>query len=127
MGSSDSKTRWSAKHAVSDSETLSAPEAMGLRLTNHAKDRMVGRRLSTTAVSATLDYGRTLHLRGAEIHFLGRREVRKHYRLGVDLSHLEGLMVVCSNEGVILTVYRNKQTPNLRERTPRRRKRREHY
>jgi hypothetical protein len=100
---------------------------MGLRLTNHARDRMVGRRLSATAVSATLDYGRTLHIRGAEVHFLGRREVRKYYRLGVDLSHLEGLLVVCSNDGVILTVYRNKQSPNLRERTPRRRMRRELY
>lgn len=71
-----------------------------------------------------LCYGRLTHTRGAIIHVIGRKEVERYSRDGLDLSEAEGVHVVCSYEDAILTVYRNRDLRGLRPRS--RRTRRHH-
>lgn len=97
---------------------------MGRMLTPHASERMTTRGLSPTAVAAAVAYGRVIHTRGADIHVIGRKEVETLERDGIDLSRYEGVQVVCSPEGAVLTVYRNRDFRGLRPRYGRRRWRR---
>jgi hypothetical protein len=90
-------------------------------LTKHAWERMSARSVSAEAVETALDHGRIVRIRGAEIHAVGRKEVEKLYRDGIDISRFEGVQVVCSPEGTILTVYKNRDFSGLRPRRCRRR------
>lgn len=104
--------------AITVSETLQ--QRLGTMLTRHAAERMSTRRLPAAAVTAVITYGRTVRTRGAEILAIGRREVEMYEREGIDLSRYEGVQVVCSREGVVLTVYRNRDFRGLRPRAGRR-------
>jgi hypothetical protein len=86
-------------------------------LTNHGQVRMNSRRISTEAVLAVLSFGREVHVRGAVLYAIGRNEVERSKKMGVDLSAHEGLHVVCTKDGAILTVYRNRSLSDLRPRS----------
>lgn len=104
-------------------KTSAAPKegrCFPLPLTKHAQARMHQRRLSDEAVSVVMIYGRLSRVRGAEIYAVGRKEV-EHYRSeGVDLRSFQGVQVVCSTGGAILTAYRNNDFTGLRSRGGRR-------
>jgi hypothetical protein len=89
----------------------SAPSRAGVRVTAHAWQRMSARGISPAAIDAALAWGRVGHELGhATSHFLGRREVERAARLGEDLSHLEGLVVLVAADGAtILTTFRNRE------------------
>lgn len=94
----------------------------GCTMTNHAWDRMTARGLSQRAVDAVLMFGRMVYARGAEIHAIGKKEVARYARTGVDLRPYEGLQVVCvPNDGIIVTVYRNRDFRSLSQSKPHRR------
>lgn len=95
-----------------------------LALTSHALARMYARRFSQGAIRAALQHGREVHGRGAVIFAIGRKEVMRARRSGIDLTGCEGIHVVCSREGTIMTVYRNH---DLRDLRPRKRSRSYHY
>ena len=84
--------------------------------THHARKRMTARRISETALSAVLEYGRIVYVRGAKIYVIGRKEVRAFLRKGIELADFEGIHVVCSPEGPIMTTYRNRDFRGLRPR-----------
>jgi hypothetical protein len=88
----------------------------GYELTRHAWERMCGRGFSTAAIGLVLDYGRAMHTRGATIYVVGRKEVERHRRDGLDLSSVEGVQVVCANDDAVITVYRNRDLRGLRPR-----------
>ena len=91
-------------------------------VTYHAQVRMDSRRISEEAVTAVLTYGRAVYARGAKIFALGRREVQRFAREGIDLSGYSGIQVVCSPDGsLVYTVFRNH---NFRILRPRRRRNR---
>lgn len=77
-------------------------------MTAHARYRMQSRAIPDDAIEATLTYGRRVITRGAEVCAIGRKEVVKFARLGVDLSRFEGVQVVLSGDGAVITVYRNR-------------------
>lgn len=91
-------------------------------LTRHACERMSGRGLSPSAVRLALNYGRTAHIRGATIYAVGRKEVERFRQDGIELSLVEGVQVVCTDSGSILTVYRNRDLRGLRPRSRRARR-----
>ncbi len=91
-------------------------EGLSTVLTKHAAERMHARRVPTSWVLTVLSFGREVHLRGAVIYAIGRNEVEKAKLQGIDLRRHEGLHVVCSREGTILTVYRNRALDDLRPR-----------
>lgn len=91
-------------------------------ITQHAWTRMSGRSLNFQTVDAVLNYGRVVHVRGAAIHVIGKKEVEKLARFGVDLGGCEGVQVVCTPDGsAVLTVYRNSDFRGLKSRGAKRR------
>lgn len=89
----------------------------------HAWERMSGRGLSPDAIRRVIDFGRVAHVRGATIYAVGRKEVERFARDGIDLSDVEGIQVVCSECGVIMTAYRNHDFRGLRSNRRRGRRR----
>lgn len=83
-------------------------------LTRHAWERMGCRGLSPDKVRRVVNYGRVAHVRGATIYAVGRKEVERFALDGVDLHDVEGIQVVCSDSGNIMTVYRNRNFRGLR-------------
>lgn len=95
----------------------------GYSLTQHGWERMSGRGLSPAAIRLVLNYGRAAHIRGATIYVIGRKEVERYGQDGIELSSAEGVQVVCTDSGSILTVYRNRDLRGLRPRSRRARRR----
>jgi len=96
----------------------------GFSLTRHAWDRMSGRSISPTALGQVLQFGRVAYVRGARFFALGRKEIARAAARGIDLQMLDGIVAVCTAEGVIKTVYRNKNFRVLRAGGPKSRPRR---
>ena len=97
----------------------------GVRLSDHARIRMAQRGLREEAVLAAIDYGRKIRNRGAWFHVIGRRDVARARRIGVDLSEHEGVHVLLGEDGSIITAYRNKNLdtrPHSRHRRNRARR-----
>lgn len=93
-----------------------------LNLTHHARIRMNARRISPEAVSMVLQYGREVRTRGVLVYVIGRREITEARKEDLDLSALEGIQVLCSEDGDIITTYRNRDLSSLRTSShPRRR------
>lgn len=86
----------------------------GFRLTAHARQRMRARGISERALLAALSYGRMAHVRGADVYAIGRKEVHRYRRDGLDLSAFDGVQVVCTPDGSILTAYRGHRLKGLR-------------
>ena len=91
------------------------PPTLGsFSLTKHAVERMVTRSISRTAIEAALEFGRCVEIRGAQIFAIGRKEVERFRRDGVDLGEFEGTQVVVTDSGAVMTVYRNSDFKSLR-------------
>ena len=91
-------------------------------LTHHARARMCGRRMSADVVLGVIAYGRIAHVRGATIYAVGRKEVSQFSEASTDLEDMEGVHVVCSRDGAVMTVYRNHDFRGLRPRSRGRRR-----
>ncbi|MCK5689776.1 DUF4258 domain-containing protein, partial [Myxococcota bacterium] len=83
-------------------------------LSKHAKVRIDARGFTLAAVEAVLKFGRLVYVRGAAIFAIGRKEVIRFAKDGIKLGHLEGIQVVCSEDGLVLTAYRNNDFRGLR-------------
>lgn len=94
------------------------------KLSAHARDRMSARRVSLLDLELVLSHGRMRYLRGARIFALGRKEVLNHRAERRALQRLEGLQIVTSLDGTIMTVYKNRDFRTLRPGRWRRRVRR---
>lgn len=95
-------------------ELVAARGWMLAGVTNHARQRVNDRRLPWDAVECAMAYGRALYARGAVIFAIGRKEVVRHLQRRVDLRAYEGVEVVCSHDGAIITAYRNRNLHDLR-------------
>lgn len=94
------------------------PPIDGHRVTDHALCRMHERRVNAQHVAFALEHGRTVWCRGARLQVVGRREIRRAERRGVDVPpRAEGVQVVCAADAdTILTVYRNRDLRGCRGR-----------
>ncbi len=82
-----------------------------MHLSRHAAQRARSRGLSRRDLGLVLLYGRSCYVRGAEIRFVGRRETRRNTAVP-RLLKVEGVHVVCStDDGAVITVYRNHNAP----------------
>lgn len=86
----------------------------GFALTRHAWERMSGRGFSPEMIRKVLEFGREKHVRGASIYAVGRKEITEYEKKGFDLKGLDGLQVVCGEDGSIITAYRNKDFRGLK-------------
>jgi hypothetical protein len=90
-----------------------APHILGgFSLTKHALSRMSTREISRPAIEAALKFGRCVDIRGAQIFAIGRRKVARFRREGIELSWFEGMQVVVTDGGAVVTVSEQRlQTP----------------
>lgn len=86
----------------------------GTRLTYHATARKSHRGIPSEVIESVVEFGRVVYTRGAMIHAIGRKEVERYRQEDIDLSDCEGVQVVCSTDGAVLTVYRNHNFHGLR-------------
>lgn len=108
---------YNAKGSKSSPQWLAEgmPDLSDFHITKHALNRADGRRIPVHAVSVVLAYGRRVWTRGAQVFALGRREVHRASLQGLDLVPYEGIQVVCTPSGSILTAYRNRDFTSLRK------------
>lgn len=77
-------------------------------LTYHATIRMQQRGIRHDAVQAAIAYGRRIHAKGLTFCVLGRKEVLREAERGRDLRDFEGLHVLMSHDGAVVTAYCNR-------------------
>lgn len=107
-----------------DTQSRPVSDGRAVRLTYHAWQRTGSRRISDVALAAVLTYGRVAYTRGAKVFALGRREVHRFARHGIDLADHEGIQVVCTPDGsTVLTTYRDRDFRRLRPHRRRQRRR----
>ncbi len=87
--------------------------------TSHARARMSSRAVGADEIDMVMAFGRAVHTRGAVIYVMGHREVAWCRRRGISPDRCEGLHVVSSRDGAIITVYRNRDLSGLREKSRR--------
>ncbi|GAB4244287.1 MAG: hypothetical protein OHK0028_22610 [Deltaproteobacteria bacterium] len=92
-----------------------------ITLTEHARVRLNSRRIPAEAVEMALLFGREVHAKGATFYAIGRREVDRFEESGIDLKGYEGIQVICAEDHVVVTAYRNRDFSNLRLRRPKKR------
>jgi hypothetical protein len=83
-------------------------------MTHHAAARMTHRGIRTEVIELVMDYGRMVFTRGAVVFAIGRKEIERYLKDGIDLSICDGVHIVCSIDGAVLTVYRNRSFRGLR-------------
>jgi Domain of unknown function (DUF4258) len=96
---------------------------VSVSITKHANKRMQQRHISDLAIAIVLEYGRDVLVRGAWICVIGKKEIERSRRHGIDLSAYAGVHVVLSEEGgSVMTVYRNGDFRRLRAKSRRQRR-----
>jgi hypothetical protein len=87
-----------------------------ITFTDHARIRISARRIPQKAVAMALLFGREMRMKGATFYAIGRKEVERFKKTGVELTCYEGIQVVCAEDDVVVTAYRNKDFTGLRPR-----------
>ena len=87
------------------------------QVSQHADMRGAQRNISHRYMELVLEYGRCLRASNAKHHFFGEREVERFLEtLGSIVFRLEGILVIESQDGTVLTVYRNPKALKLVKR-----------
>lgn len=78
-------------------------------LSRHAVIRSGQRGITAQDIEDVLTYGREVRSRGrnAFVYLVGRKEIDA--TPGVDLEHLEGVHVLLSLQGLVITVYHDRE------------------
>ena len=87
-----------------------------LQLTHHASLRSQQRSISLPTIDLVTTYGRKIHARGATFMVVGRKEVDRYKDKGIDLSKAQGVHVLLSTGGRVITTYRNQDLRSIRPR-----------
>ena len=80
-----------------------------IETSRHSEKRMSQRGIGEDDILIVQQYGRLLYSRNACIHVVGKKEVKEAKRENINLQKYEGIHVISSVEGTVLTVYRNKK------------------
>jgi hypothetical protein len=76
-------------------------------LSNHARRRSAQSNLCDADVDLVCRYGILERRTGVRFYFMRKREVKRYRGLEPRLDKLEGLVMVMSPDGVVITFYRN--------------------
>lgn len=78
------------------------------RVTAHARTRMSQRAIRPDVLDLAMLFGREVHAANAVFVVVGHREVIEAREDGIDIEFLDGIHVVCSRRGAVITVYRDR-------------------
>ena len=76
--------------------------------THHAARQAARRNIAPEALEYVLTYGRRIQRTGVTFYFLGWRDVPAADRQASWVSRLEGTVALVSNDGQLITVYRQR-------------------
>jgi hypothetical protein len=77
-------------------------------ISNHARKRTAQRGIELREVELAILIGEDTNQDGAIIFFLGRRQLVENGFISPDRKRLEGLTVLMSRDGTVITAYRNR-------------------
>ena len=85
-------------------------------LTNsrHAQIREGQRGISKKQVMLAYQYGRVIHSRRAVYHVIGNKEIKKYGGIVPELKNMNGVQLVVSANGTVLTAFKNKDLRKVR-------------
>ncbi len=81
---------------------------------NHAETRMQQRGIKYDDIRMALDYGREIRAKGLVFYVIGHKEITRYGPLGINLSDLDGLQVLVSACGAVVTTYRSQDLHAIR-------------
>lgn len=87
---------------------MMSQNAIKLGYTHHAHVRAAQRGFSAKQVATILRYGRKRYQAGAIYYSVGRKEIDQYAKESPQLKQMNGIHVVTSIEGAILTMFRNR-------------------
>jgi hypothetical protein len=103
------------------SHTAANDEHFGL--SHHALRRMSQRSIYLEQVQLVLSHGKVIHSRRARFYVVGRKEIKRLGKAGLDVEGLENIQVIVDEKSNrILTVYRNKDFRQIRPKHRRERR-----
>jgi hypothetical protein len=95
------------------SHTAANDEHFGL--SQHALMRMSQRSIDLEQVQLVLSHGKMMHSRRARFYVVGKKDVKRLAKAGLDTQNLENIQVVVEEKSnTIVTVYRNKDFRHIR-------------
>ena len=83
-------------------------EQLSLGFSKHAVKRSSQRGIKPRHVANILKFGRKKHQNGAVYYSIGRREVDKYKSICPGLKEMNGMHLVTSLNGAVITLFRNK-------------------
>lgn len=84
-------------------------------LSTHAQVRMQQRGISREQLEQVLRFGRIVRAHGGvSFHVLGRKETQRYGLIDAGLRAAEGVHLLLSPNGVVITVYRTRELCKLR-------------
>lgn len=87
---------------------------MSAYVTFHAEMRMSQRGICSDTLELILQFGRRIRSKGAVFHVIGKKEIKQYCTIEPKLKDMEGMQVLTSTEGTVLTTYRNKNLRSIR-------------
>lgn len=86
--------------------------------TEHSLKRLSARRINDELFNMVILYGRKFYANSAEVYFVGKKEVEKARKEGVDIRKAEGLNVIVQTYGdekIVITAFKNHSLKQYRE------------
>lgn len=80
----------------------------------HASQREGQRGISKKQVILAYQYGRVIRSRRATYFVIGKKEIKKYGAIEPEIKEMNGIQLVMSSNGTILTAYRNKNLRKIR-------------
>ncbi|WP_445778060.1 hypothetical protein [Shewanella sp.] len=86
----------------------------GLTNSQHAQVREGQRGISDKQVMLAYKYGRVIHSRRAVYYVIGNKEIKKYGDIEPELKNMNGVQVVMTANGTVLTAFKNKDLRKVR-------------
>lgn len=85
-----------------------------IHITKHAEVRMNKRGITRQMLELVLMFGRKIYARGVVFYVIGKKEIQRFHKKEAGLKNMEGIQVLTSVDGVVITTYRNRDLRAIR-------------
>lgn len=81
-------------------------DVMNIQFSNHAAKRVSQRGIESAVVAEIIKYGTRIHKQGFVFHFMPKADIQMYYHKD-DRKRFESVIVLTSQDGCVVTTYRN--------------------